>query len=554
MGRFILILLMILIMATVEVVSLQAQPSLSTGPKVSEGYVLTVVIPGSPFHGLHGLTIDSKDQLYVGGVFGQRIYRVDPNTGHFHIFVPAPYGQADDMEFSPNDTLYWTSILTGDIYSRSAEGGPIRRIATGYPGVNPIAFNDEGKLFSAQAFFGDVLWEFDPNGMGKPRKIIEKVGFLNGFDFGPDGNLYSPVYLKGKIARINVNTGKLKTIADGFKSPVAVNFDSKGRLYALDFVKGHVVRINVETGAKEVLAELDPGIDNLAFDSQDRLYVTNHCSNNIYEINIETASVRTVIESGHLVTPGGLAIYEESGSFELHVADTFVYRSIDLNTKQQTREYRFHVELAGAPMSVSVNEEHVLLTSWFAGNVEILDRKSGAIVKNLTGFAAPFGVAETRDGSILVVEGGSGRLVKVQNMSSGDRQIIAEDLGVPCGLVIDSKGIAIVSDTGRGKIFAVNTKNGDRKVLMSGLGMPEGIDIHPDGRLIVAETGKRRIIAIDLDQPGKIEVLAENLDIGLQGIMGTPLPNIPTGIAVSPTGDIYISSDTTNAVFRISQR
>ncbi|KKL49344.1 hypothetical protein LCGC14_2316430 [marine sediment metagenome] len=41
---------------------------------VDPGYKIQILVPGSYFHGIHGLTFDSQDNLYAGSVVGQSIY------------------------------------------------------------------------------------------------------------------------------------------------------------------------------------------------------------------------------------------------------------------------------------------------------------------------------------------------------------------------------------------------------------------------------------------------------------------------------------------------
>ena len=63
---------------------------------------------------------------------------------------------------------------------------------------------------------------------------MEDMGGLNGFEIGPDGALYGPLWFKGQIARVDLEMETLSVIADGFAIPAAVNFDSQGRLFAVD--------------------------------------------------------------------------------------------------------------------------------------------------------------------------------------------------------------------------------------------------------------------------------------------------------------------------------
>ena len=131
------------------------------GAAFAQGARPQVVVPGYGFNGIHGLTFDAENNLYVGSVIGQSVYKVSPGTGEAETYIGIPEGMADDLEFGPDGTLAWTSFTTGIVYARNGNG-PIRKLAEGYPGANSLAFNDEGRLFFTQVFLGDALYEIYP--------------------------------------------------------------------------------------------------------------------------------------------------------------------------------------------------------------------------------------------------------------------------------------------------------------------------------------------------------------------------------------------------------
>ena len=164
----------------------------ATDPKPPSWSEPEILVPGSAFHGVHGLTFDADDRLLAGSVVGQAIYLVDTETGAVETFEPAPLGMADDLEYSEDGTLVWTSFLLGKTHSRSP-GGEIVELASGLPGANSLAFRPDGRLFMTQVFAGDALWELGLDGR-EPRLVAEGLGGLNGFDFGSDGGLYGPLW------------------------------------------------------------------------------------------------------------------------------------------------------------------------------------------------------------------------------------------------------------------------------------------------------------------------------------------------------------------------
>jgi sugar lactone lactonase YvrE len=122
----------------------------------------------------------------------------------------------------------------------------------------------DGRLFAAQVFGGDGLWEIDPAGSKPPRLILKDLGGFNGFDIGADGKLYGPLWFKHQVVRIDPDTGELDVVAEGFDTPAAANFDSRGNLYVLDTARGEVVRVDIRSGKKQVVTQLATALDNLA--------------------------------------------------------------------------------------------------------------------------------------------------------------------------------------------------------------------------------------------------------------------------------------------------
>jgi len=75
---------------------------------------------------------------------------------------------------------------------------------------------------------------------------------LNGFDIGPDGLLYAPVYFEGRVIRAKVRSpvrSITRTMATGLASPSAVKFDSACWLFRLSQLSGKLWVSDPATGA-----------------------------------------------------------------------------------------------------------------------------------------------------------------------------------------------------------------------------------------------------------------------------------------------------------------
>lgn len=538
----------------------QAPPAADAPPPPPKEYNQQILVPGSWFHGVHGLAFNKDDQLFAGSVIGQAIYRVQVDSGEVDRLIEPPVGMADDIAFAEDGSMAWTAFLLGKVYLR--RGNKTIEIANGMAGPNSLAFGKDGRLFVSEVFLGDALYEIDIKNVDKPefksiaradlRRIAEKLGGLNGFEINKDdGFLYGPLWFKGQAVKINVDSGAVEVIASGFTTPAAANIDPQSRddLYVIDAANGSVWKVSLTSKVKRLVATLRSGLDNLAFDSRGRLFVTSMTDNGIYLVDKVTGAARTIVE-GKLAIPADLAVASDNGKDTVHVADVFSYRAVDGGSGAVSDVLRVHGDTHAYPIGISIGPRHVLLSSWFSMTVEKVDRKTGKLAATLTDFAAPVDAIEAADGTVYVAELASGNLVKV-SADGKTRTTVVKELRGPVALAQGPGDVVYVTEIAAGAVSQIDVGSGARKVVTDGLAGPEGIDVGPDGRLYVAEVGQKRVIAID-PATGARTVIASNLDIGLEPYPGGPPALVPTGVAVGKTGAVYVSSDRRNAMYKLT--
>ena len=517
----------------------------ATEPKTAGGWTLEPVTGPSPFHGIHGLTVTPEGRLLAGSVVGATLYEIDRNTGDVTIAEPAPNGMADDVEQGPDGTIAWTAFLQGKVFARTPDG-ELLTLAEGLPGTNSLAWNAEGRLFMTQVFAGDALWELDPKGKDEPRLIMKDMGGLNGFDFGPDGHLYGPIWFKKQIARVNIDAGTLEVIADGFQTPAAVNFNSKNELYAVDTQAGEVIRVDVASGMKTIVAQVKPAIDNLAFAPDDTLYISNMADNAIIEVNVETGE-STALTSGPLAVAADIAL-SQNGK-KVYVADVFAFRAIDIETGAVEEIARVFAQEMDYPLSEAANHGRIGAAGLTAGAVQLFDM-TGKSLGLHHGFTTPTEALPLEDGAVLVTEYARGAIVRAGPENWDERIDVFEGLDGPAMMLQGPDGTIYVSETGAGRIIRL-TDSGGIETVVEGLENPEGFDLLDDGRIVVAEAKAGRI-SIANPATGNKQVIAEGLPFGIIPAEG-PEVFMPTGIAVAPDGSIYFSSEHLAQVFRLTQ-
>ena len=524
----------LVLMATlISTAALAAQPEALVAP--------------SAFKGIHGLAVDQQNRLLAGSVVGGSIYHVDVANGDVSTFIGPDQGQADDIAIGPKGEMAWTGFYLGKLMYREHDEAPIRVLAENLPGINSTAFNQKtGQLYASQVFLGDALWEMDVSGKRQPRLIAKDMGGFNGFEVGADGWLYGPLWFKGKVVRINPADGEIQTVAEGFGTPAAANFDSKGTLYVVDTKAGTLVRVDTASGETTDVAQLDTSLDNLAIDSQDRIFISNMADNSIEQVNPQTGDAR-VITKGELAVPAGLTISEDGKT--IYIADIFAFRSVNTSTGEVTDIRRTHGSDVEYPAAVGLGKDRLLLTSFSTNTLQIIDRTNLATLAMIHELKAPSDAIELEDGSVVVSEMASGSLIRLTGDELETRTELANGLHGPVQMLLGQDGMIYLTEAA-GFLTRVDPASGDVTRIAKDLAMPEGLAQTKEGHWIIAETSAQRLTEINIET-GERKVIAENLPIGLAASPGMPPSGIPTGVAVDAEGTVYFGSDIDNGLYHI---
>src|SRR5262249_57925021 len=152
-------------------------PAQAADPRATPPHKARILVHGSATHGANGMFFDRRNGLYIASFNGREILGMNPRTGKILDRLSPPemdVGDPDDLTFGPDGSLYWTSLLTGEVH-RLSPAGEKSTLAIG-SGVNPITFSDDGRLFVSQCFQGQALYELDPSLSRPPRLIRDDLG------------------------------------------------------------------------------------------------------------------------------------------------------------------------------------------------------------------------------------------------------------------------------------------------------------------------------------------------------------------------------------------
>jgi len=521
-----------------------------------------VLIRGAPIHGANGLAVDKQGRLLVASVWGREIVALDPATGKIlerigPVVDGVEVGGPDDVAVAPDGSICWTDLGAGYVKCLRTNGSVDSQFVA--VGVNPIAFNAEGRLFVALAFFGDKLYELDPDLVDPPKLLMSGSGTppwpdqLNGFDFGPDGKLYAPRPFGGQIGWIDVDASSpsFHPIVSGVMAS-SVEFSPTGDLYASLGMTGEIVRVETSTGVLSHVAWLQaPIIDNMTFDARGRLYASNGDTGQVVRI-LKSGQARQLSAPG-VILPGGIAAVGggAGGADRLYIASVWSLAEYDGRTGQRLSiDFNSFVGTSvTTPWTVAPDGHDVILTSWMANLVQIWDPAANTEVASWPDFAVPVNAIRFGD-DLVVAELGTGSVVR--QTPGGVRSTIADGLIVPSGLAATNDDLW-VTDWASGIVWRIITDGTPTKVpVKTGLANPEGIAVDHDGSLLVVESGAGRLIRIL--PTGEKAVLADGLDLGMAGGDGTTPAYAFSGVAVGPSGAIYVTGDRTSVVWRFERR
>jgi len=504
----------------------------------------TTVGRAADTNGINGIYVSPVDgNVYAASVGGDEITVHNPTNGKVIDRLGRDDGVngPDDLFITDDGTIYWTEILTGFVGRRTADGVVTRQFVQ--PGVNPITMSDDGRLFVGAIFLGDGagLWELDPD-LAAPPVEIEPSLVVNGFDFGPDGNLYAPSFFTGEVLRIDVDTSPptVEVVASGLALPIsAVKFNSVGEAHVVELGPGRVKRLDLVGGEHEVVLDIEGTIDNIAFDADDQLYAAAGIDDQL--VVVEDGRTRALGKPG-LGLPGGVAVSPDG---TVWVGELFALRGIGSNPTQFSQSFYDRTPMDGAifagSTTVAADGDQLIVSSGFSNSVQVLDPATGDVPVDVRTLAGPTN-AIRHDGKVVATQLFAGNVVNAEDPSD---VLLGGVLAIPLGLASDGDTL-YVGDWATGIVWAVGP--GGPVPLATGLNQPEGLAVDGD-RLLVVETGAQRVLGIDLATGAQSDVLV-GFDFTLQNPIGFfPFGSI-SSVAVGHDGSLYVSDDGTNSVYR----
>lgn len=512
-----------------------------------------IVKKGATLHHPASLNVSPTGRLFVTETSNGRILELDPESGEILSEITSAQGAfgPSDLAFdAAGTTIFWNNFLSGEVFKRDLITGVSTQLADFDGIVDSVAFNNQGRLFAAQLTPISALWEVDPNGVNPPV-LIAPVPSMDGIDAGPDGHVYVPDFFtgSGRVHKVDVNTGIVSVAASGLEFPIAVKFNSQGQMHVAEYFKGEISRVNLVTGTKTLVAKDRSGLDNFDFDLQNRIFTANIVDNSIKRF-LPGGGFRHLSRPG-MASPGPVAVRRRFGVDFVHVSSVFAIAKV-LGFTGTTLD---SITMAPVPTLPVVNQSlfddgtNFITTSFFLNVVQVFNPETREVTAFHVDFASPVNAIRFQ-GELVVAELGTGRVVR-----GSDRAPFISNLVVPAGLAATDDDL-FVADQATGIVYQAVRDGvilGTPVIVKTGLAGPEGMAMDRNGDLLVAEAGAKRLVRIN-PTTGKMDVVASGLAIGHPALVGWPSVGLVlTGVAVSPSGTIYVAGDVDNVLYRIRE-
>jgi sugar lactone lactonase YvrE len=170
---------------------------------------------------------------------------------------------------------------------------------------------------------------------------------------------------------------------------------------------------------------------------------------------------------------------------------------------------------------------------------------------NSNGLNSPGGLAVASDENVFIVDTGNNRVVEEPWNSSakayGAQTVLIGNLYNPDGVAVSTSGNVFIADTGNNRVVEIpwvraSGTYGPATEIGSGLNGPHGVGVAANGDVYIADTGNNRVVEVPWD-------LSKG-SYGAQTTVGTNLLS-PEAVAVGSGGKVYIANVGNSSVVEV---
>lgn len=419
------------------------------------------------------ITFGPDGNLYVTELLGRRVTRMSPD-GKQRKVVGTNLGDGgtgtNGIAFNAEGRLFATDLSFSDpshpggLWEVDPEGvKPPVALIRPLPTPEGFGFGPDGLAYVPQMFDGriDVI---DVNAR-TVRPLVGGFGYLVALKVDRAGRLLTMETDTGTIWRVDRTTGQRTFVAKGPRGSDNLVEDTDGTIYVSNFAQGNIWRVNVERG------DLEPLVPDRSLTAPFSLSEADDGSLVVGDFTAVARvtgarverPIRLLVDRLQLLTPGALQIGQHLYYTDFLPPDARLFR-LDLASGQRelvASGFAFPWHVRKGPAG------HLLVSDQALGAVFSVELATGLRTPVVQGLRSPSGLAfDERQGVVYVSDTGAGRVLAVK-LGGGNPTAVATDLHGPEGVAIDGDGSLLVVEGDAGRLVRVGS--GARQVVATGL-------------------------------------------------------------------------------------
>jgi sugar lactone lactonase YvrE len=463
----------------------------------------TIVTLAANYCSPDGVSLDSQGNLYFSSYCDTGIYEILAVNGTFPAspFIKtisgAGEGRFTSVTVDSNENIY-----VGGVFSETqvpqvypSDLGPVRIGTTA--GVTPLTFTFIGPVTLGSVSVvtqGAVGMDFADAGTG----TCVAGGYYN----SPSG--YS-------LCTVNVT---FTPEVAGARFGAVLLKDTGGKVIVTGYMQGTGVgpRINFAPPTQNTVISNVPWNQGVALDGSGNLYVSLPNSNQVVKETLSGGSfTQSVLPTSALSGPIGVAV---DGGGSIYIADTGNGRVLKETASQSGYVENIVAAYLNIPVGVAVDGNGIVYIICENGQL-LVETPSFGSYNNLntisTGLTSASGIAVDGVGNIYIVSNTTnGSVLRLSANSYAQTTIPVPSGGVPTGVALDSWGnlyITYVVTGGPSQILKEVPSAGgytQATIPTSGLNEPFAVAVDQSGNLFVADSGNYRILKLDAADPPRL--------------------------------------------------
>ena len=409
------------------------------GSNLGDGSALTNGIAFNAQGRLFATDLSFADPSHPGG-----LWEVDPAGVKPPVPILRNLPTPEGFGFGPDGLAYIPEMFAGRIDVVDVDARTVRPLVAGFGYLVALKVDGQGRLVTMETDTGRI-WRVDRT-TGARSFVAQGPPGLDNLVIDGDGTVYATNFVQGNVWRADEARGVLVPLLP--ESPLTLPFSLSeapdGALVVGDFTA--VTRLTggaVHGGSGPARAE--------------------RLSRLLVDVGVASSPAKRL----QLLTPGavqtGGAVYYS----DVLPPDGRIFRR-DL----ATGERRLVAKGFGLPGTVREGPSgHLLVGDQALGAVFDVDEQSGRSVPVIQGLRSPSGLSfDAGAGVLYVSDTGGGRVLGVNlALPAPSPFLVASGLASPEGVAVDHDGTVLVVEGDTGRLFRVDPHDSRRRLVASGL-------------------------------------------------------------------------------------